>query len=504
MDLSRRSFIKWVIASGAAMACPVPIAALDAAKGAPAAGGPTPSLGGESNAVCHKVRDGEAIAEAPVDETCGVAIVGGGPSGLAAADELKTADFRLLEKEPHLGGNCWAESWEGCWYSTAAAWDSIADPSFAALAERWKFDWGRIQGEDTVGYDGVWIRDFWNGRADNPSFDKLPYGKSVKDGFRQFLKDLEKVSLEKDVKKLDEMTFADLLKGYPPQLKAFWDGFGPSNWGAPTELTSAYVGAYASKDWFQHPRYTWAGGIGMASRKVLDAIPESVKKKNLVTGASVYKVRRVGGKVRVSFFQDGKARTIEAKAAVMATPKFITKMLVEGLPADQFQAMSDMHYAPFMVYNLCFDRVVYNQGYDTYPVGAKNFTDFIPADWVTHAEGGDLTRKQVITVYAPRPEIERRDLLDDAKVKAMAQAAVAELCGMFPAWTDHLREVRIYRRGHPMPMSVPGNYTRLQPLGRRDLAPVYFGHCDAEGEVSDFFYAALSGIKAARKAATHL
>lgn len=503
MDLTRRSFIRWVIAGGAAMACPIPLGALDRRDGAPS-GGPAPALRtSEDHDVCHKVRDGDALPMPVPDERRDVVIVGGGPSGIAAADELKGADFVLLEKEPQLGGNSYSDSWEGCWYSTAAAWDSTPTPEFRALAERWKFDWKPIKGEDSVCFDGKWIRNFWNGRADNPAFDQLPYDKSVKDGFRAFLKDIDGIDFDANLERLDSMSFSDFLEGYPPQLKAFWDSFGPSNWGAPTVLTSGYVGLSCARDWFRNQRYTWEGGIGMASRKVLAQMPEASRAR-MKTGVVVYNVTRENGKAVVRFFEGGRPRAVEAKAVVMATPKFITKHLVSGLPADQYSAMSSMRYAPFPVYNLCFDRMVYDRGYDNYPVGAKHFCDFVPADWVTHGEGGDPNRKQVITVYAPKPEGSRSRLLHDSTTLEDAQAAVDELVGMFPGWLPHLREVRIHRRGHPMPMSSPNYLTKLQPVARRDLDPVYFGHSDALGEVSDFFYAALSGLKAARKAALRI
>ncbi len=497
MDISRRSFIRWVLGAGAAMACPFPLRG-DDQKGPPAA---PARLGSESFTVCHSVRDGDSMPVPAPDKKVGVVIVGGGPSGLAAADELKGADWLLLEKEPHVGGNCRPEEWEGLKYSTAAAWDSIADPDFARLAKRWKFDWKKIEGEDTVIYDGRSIRDFWTGRADNPALDKLPFSKSVRDGFKKFAKDIESIDLTANLKSLDQQTFASVLQGYPEQLKAFFDAFGPSNYGSVTADTSAYVGLGVARDWFQTERYTWEGGIGPATQKVLDSIG---KTDRILTGATVYKVRRKGKKVWVCFFQDGKPRTVEAKAVVMASPKFITRHLVEELPEDQHAAMGEMRYAPFVVYNLCFDRAVYDAGYDTYPIGAKHFADIIPADWVTYAGKGDPGRKQVLTVYAPKPESERMNLTNDEKTLAMAHAAAAEVTALIPGSVEHLREVRIARRGHPMPMSIPGMVSRIQPLVKRDLAPVYFGHSDDRGEISDFFYGALAGLESAQKAAKHL
>ena len=62
----------------------------------------------------------------------------------------------------------------------------------------------------------------------------------------------------------------------------------------------------------------------------------------------------------------------------------------------------------------------------------------------------------MITVYAPKLERERADLLYSEDVINEAKKAVEELTELFPEWLDHLSEVRIFRRGHPMPMSTPG------------------------------------------------
>src|SRR5581483_2082630 len=167
MDITRRSFIRWVIASGAAMACPIP------GFGKPRKSSPldvsSEELHSETNKVCHEVRDGHKLPLPAPSRSCDVVVVGGGPSGLAAADEVKGADFLLLEKEPHVGGNSYAESWEGLTYSTGAAWTSLW-PEAEELAKRWSLDLHRIQGEDSACFERTWIRNFWNGRVDNPAF----------------------------------------------------------------------------------------------------------------------------------------------------------------------------------------------------------------------------------------------------------------------------------------------------------------------------------------------
>jgi phytoene dehydrogenase-like protein len=499
MALSRRSFIKWVLGSGAAMACPFPGAA-----GEP--GGPpkaAPKLGGEANAACHAVRDGKLPAFPAPSKSVDVVVVGAGPSGYAAAEALRGSDYLVLEKEPVVGGNALAERWNGLDYCTGSAWASIFSPEVDALFKRWKLDLKPIKGDDTLCFEGRWLKDFWDGKADSPKIELLPYPDSVKNGVRDWLKGIAAIDLESQKEKLDQTRFSDFFKGAPDILKTYWDAFGPSNWGARTEHTSAYLGLQAARDWPGTESFSFEGGLGMVSKVVWDNTPEADKKR-YVFDATVVSVERKGKGAVVTFMKDGKLEVVEAKAVVMASPKYITRRLVRDLPEAQDAAMAAMRYAPYAVINACFTKRVWNLGYDNWPLGTKYFTDFVQADWVTHQENGDPAKPQILTLYAPMDEKERADLLDDEESLIRAEKAVEELDRFIPGCTDHLAEVRMFRRGHAMPMSIPGWYTKLQPAARADHPPVYFAHSDSGGEVSDVAYAALNGIESAKKALKHV
>lgn len=500
--LTRRSFIKWVLGSAVAMACPFPGSArerteLDKSNR-------RRRLTSESNEVCHQVRDGLELPKPAPSRSVDVVIVGAGPAGIAAADALGGGDFLVLEKEPRVGGNAQAESWNGLQYCTGSAWMSFFDKRITRLFKKWKIEALPIKGFDSACFEGKWIRDFWDSRADSPRIDELPYGDAVKRGFRAFLEEVEELDLVADKAKLDALSFFEFLKGKPEPLVRYWDQYGLSNWGASTTDSSAYAGISAARDWPRDRRFTFEGGLGVVPQRVFDGFSPSVRKR-FVFESTVYSVRREGKRVLTSFFKDGEAQCVESKAVIFCAPKFIASRVVEGLPAAQRDAMAALRYAPFPVYNLCFDTRVADLGYDSFVVGAKDMTDFVQADWVTRGRKAPAGSPQVLTVYAPMREKERADLLDDEESLARAERAAAELVGSLGSKaTSALAEVRIHRRGHAMPMAVPGWHTKMQPAARPDLPPVYFAHSDAFGDVSDLVYAMIAGLEAVQKAVKRL
>ena len=103
----------------------------------------------------------------------------------------------------------------------------------------------------------------------------------------------------------------------------------------------------------------------------------------------------------------------------MATPKFITRRIVEGLPEKQSEAMQQMRYIPYPVVNLIFDKAVIAR--DTIHWCPGNaFTDFIVADWVIRNQPGYQQKYNILSCYTPLQEEERGCLLTETGARKIA------------------------------------------------------------------------------------
>jgi hypothetical protein len=220
-------------------------------------------------------------------------------------------------------------------------------------------------------------------------------------------------------------------------------------------------------------------------------------------GATTVAVVPGNGEVQVTYMQGAELRTVAAKTVIMATPKFITRRIVEGLPEKQSAAMREIRYIPYPVVNLIFDKPVFNKSYDTWCPG-NAFTDFIVADWVVRNQPGYHQKYNTLTCYTPMSEEERSSLLTDGGARKKAVSVLTDFQKLLPGSNVDPVEVHIYRRGHPLYMSTPGLYTKVQPLVRQPMDRVFFANTDSEGPESTTSKAIMAARRAVNEAESRM
>lgn len=485
MSTNRRDFIKFVVAGAVAAGCPIPLKAVPEES--------KTEVDGEHNEICHQVRDGQVFTRPASSANYDVVIVGGGVSGMTAAYLLRDKKFLLLEKEPHWGGNSYLEEFHGVAYATGGAFLEM-NGGAAEFSKSLGLEQLPIANWDGMIANGKFVPDCWGDHIDD-----IPYSANVREAFKKFRDEVLKIDVRGRFKELDLQPLTDFLKGYPKELTEWWDGYGPSNWGAKSAETSAlialmelhFISGLNRKD----ERVTLPGGIGALNRRLSEVLNQE-HKEQMQLSSTIVSVSQTKNGVDITYIQNGEPKTVTAKAVIMATPKFITARIVEGMPTTQKDAIHKMRYIPYAVVNLIYDKPVFNRGYDTWCPGGNRFTDFIVADWTVRNQPGYKQKYNILTCYTPLDEDERGYLLTESGSKLIAEEVLTDFKKLLPETNVDPIEVHIYRRGHPMYKSLPGNFTKVQPLVRVPMERIAFANTDSEGPVS----ATGEGIKAAHRA----
>ncbi|HXW18413.1 MAG TPA: hypothetical protein VEJ39_08910, partial [Candidatus Acidoferrales bacterium] len=139
---------------------------------------------------------------------------------------------------------------------------------------------------------------------------------------------------------------------------------------------------------------------------------------------------------------------------------------------------------------------VYRRGYDNWCPG-NSFTDFIVADWTIRNQPGYKPKYNILTFYTPMDEKDRKKLLTIEGCQKIAANVLEDFKKLLPEFNVDPVEIHMFRRGHPMFMATPGNFTKTIPAARKPLDRVFFANADSEGPES----LAMGGVAAAKKGA---
>lgn len=495
-------------------------------------------LVGASSTIGHRLRGGAFAPPAEMRQT-GVVIVGGGIAGLGAGYRLARSgydDFLLLDLEAAPGGNAASGRNEVCAFPWGAHYVPLLTREATAVQALFE-DFGIITGH---GPTGAPIYDEYALCAD-PSERLYRYGRWQdglvpaigltaqedeetarffatmrefrrrvgSDGRRAFAIPLDLSSQDADLMALDAVTMTEWMEreGYrSPALAWYVDYCCRDDYGARSQDVSAWAGVhyFASRngkaaDADEQGLVTWPEGNGYLAHRLAEIIGQRARPRSLAFGVET---GDAGVTVDVWNAAEDKTFRVQAKAAVLATPHFVTARLMKD--ADLAAGFS---YAPWAVANitldslpggkgagLSWDNVVFDSPLLGYVVATHQITQMRPT-------------RTVLTYYWPLshlpPEEARREAFARA-LKDWQDIFLKELLAVHPELEGHVRRIDVWVWGHAMIRPVPGfiwGARRRASLVQKP--PVFTAHSDMSG-ISIFEEAYTHGVRAAENAMAYL
>jgi hypothetical protein len=435
-------------------------------------------------------------------------IVGGGMSGLISAYKLQHLDPLILEQDVCFGGNSKGEDFEQSLLSIGAAYITIPDQNSGIellLKELGLFLDFKKENDDDVkfSFQNKLMKNFWQGASDPArALEFIKVEKELRRIFEEAFPDVpwnvhSKIT-EAEFNRLDSISFekwlAQTFGDVHPHIMEYFQLYCWSSFNASLdELSAAQALNFIACE--VNGVLALPGGNAAITQRLFERLMESTSPNSLRAGAMVLRVEaKKENEVWITYEDEQKKiHTIVSEFCIVASPKFVAKHIVMGIPKEQSSVMDLINYRGYLVCNAIYEGALKSPAFDVYcmegsmpssPSALKppkrSFSDVCFGSWAAadHCDYG------VITVYKSLPYDGARQFLfnpgshDKHKNFILNELpAFAKTCGI-----DHskLKGVRMTRWGHSIPVAATGLISsgKLALMNRPIMNSIYFANQD--------------------------
>src|SRR5258706_10615522 len=417
----------------------------------------------------------------PVDATRDVVVVGGGIAGLATAWHLRGLDVVVLEASERLGGRIRSEARGDVWLNFGAhVFDGVDSATGRLLAETGV---QAAQVEGRLAAVALGDRVVASGPVETyPLRLPLPLrsrvalvrgGAKLRLAVRRYaavaaVRDGESPAERQQpmLDFLDDRSFSDFIGPLPADVDSIFRATLNRSSGEPEELAAGYGIGYF--------HLVWNRGAGL-SRNIIGGPSRLIETlaagldRSPVTDAQVTEVAAENGGVRVRYRSGRLEHEVRARYAVVATPAFVTREIVQGLPADTDAALAKMRYGPYVVGAFLTNETRPMPWDDLYALATPGRSFGMLFNTANVLRTNDRQPGGSLMVYAAADAARALADLDDDEVRARF---LADLASVYPDAAASVSEVAIQRWDKGLPYAAVGR-GRLQRALTRPLGPIH-------------------------------
>lgn len=412
-----------------------------------------------------------------------VVVIGGGIAGLAAAWDMRDLDVVVLESSDRLGGRIRSERRGDVWLNFGAhvfaGEGSVSDRILAEAAVTAPPVPGRLA---AVALNGRIVSsgavETFPFRLPMPLRSRLALvraGVRLRLAVRRYAAVAEPRPDEDPGERqlrmlefMDDRSFTEFSGRLPEDVDLLFRSTLTRSSGDPEVLAAGYGVGYFHLVWNR------TGGLSRnilgGSSTLIDALAAGLGDR-VRLGARAVSVRRDGDGVRVAWTGGGDEHEMRARAAVVATPAYVTREIVVDLPEDTAAALDQIPYGPYVVGAFLTSETSPMPWDDLYALATprRSFSMLFNTANVLRVPGAARAPGGSLMVYAAAEFARNLEGLDDA---AVADRFRADLEDLYPESRGRIAElvVRRWERGLPFPKV---GRSRLQAALTRPIAPVY-------------------------------